>query len=134
MKKVFLLFSLFLMLSCSNSDDNNNLSNSDFNPPNWIQGTWTQESEIGLDGGTFTFTSNDFCLSTSGVDQQCQRELIEQLRQSGVNPSVIEYITDDAYTIEINYGLGQSSIYSFEKLSSNSIEWTAVPGAVFTKQ
>jgi hypothetical protein len=48
--------------------------------------------------------------------------------------SVIENITATTYTAEIKYFAGQSIIYSFKKLNNNRMEWTAVPGAVFTKQ
>ena len=135
MKNVFLLFSLFLMLSCSNSDDNGNSSNSDFHPPAWIQGNWMQEGLPGY-GVLFSFSAKDFCMTNMGLTKQCQQELVNQMRQPGnANAvTVTETITATNYTAEIKYFAGQSVIYSFRKLSNNNIEWTSVPGSVFIKQ
>ena len=135
MKKVFLLFSLFLMLSCSNSDDNANSSNSDFHPPAWIQGNWLLDGISGY-GVLFSFSANDFCMTNMGVTKQCQQELVNQMRQPGNANAVkvTETISATTYTAEIKYFTGQSVIYSFRKLSNNSIEWTAAAGAVFIKQ
>jgi hypothetical protein len=132
MKKLLFLFSLFLMLSCSNSDDNNS-SNSDFHPPAWIQGNWLQEG-AGSFGVLFSFTANDFCMTTMGLTKQCQQELVNQMRQPGNSVTVTETNTATTYIAEIKYFAGQSVIYSFRKLSNDSIEWTSVPGAVFIKQ
>ena len=134
MKKVLLLCSLFLMLSCSNSDDNS--SNSDFHPPAWIQGNWLQQGSIGTSGVLFSFSANDFCITSMGITKQCQQEFVNQVRQPGnVNAvTVTETITSTTYTAEIKYFAGQSLIYSFKKLSNNTIEWTTVPGSVFVKQ
>ena len=133
MKNVFLLFSLFLLLSCSNSDDNT--SNSDFHPPAWIQGNWLAGTDISS-GVLFSFSTNDFCMTNMGLNKQCQQELVNQMRQPGnANAvTVTETITATNYTAEIKYFAGQSVIYSFKKLSNNSIEWTSVPGSVFIKQ
>jgi hypothetical protein len=133
MKKVFLLFSLFLMLSCSTSDDSTNSSNSDFNPPAWIQGNWGQEG-AGSSGVVFSFTANDFCMTTLGIAKQCQQEFVNLYRKPGNAVTVKETITDTVYTAEIKYFAGQSVIYSFRKLSNTSIEWTAVTGSVLIKQ
>ena len=134
MKNVFLLFSLFLMLSCSNSDDNTNSSNSDFHPPAWIQGNWIQEGSIGTSGVVFSFSANDFCMTNMGLTKQCQQEFVNLYRKPGYDVTVIETITTTNYTAEIKYFGGQSVIYSFRKLSNSSIEWTSVPGSVFIKQ
>lgn len=134
MKNVILLFSLFLLLSCSNSDDNT--SNSDFHPPAWIQGNWLQNGVMGSSGVVFSFSANDFCFTTMGLAKQCQQELVNQMRQPGnANAvTVTETITATNYTAEIKYFAGQSVIYSFRKLSNNSIEWASVQGSVFIKQ
>lgn len=134
MKKLLFLFSLFLMLSCSNSDDNINSSNSDFHPPAWIQGTWNQEGSNGSSGVLFSFSVNDFCLTTMGVAKQCQQEYVNQIKKINTAVTVTETITATTYIAEIKYFAGQSVIYSFKKLSNTSIEWTSVPGSVFIKQ
>ncbi|MFV8354944.1 hypothetical protein ACNQGB_02015 [Flavobacterium sp. XS1P32] len=134
MKNVFLLFSLFLMLSCSNSDDNTNSSNSDFHPPAWIQGNWIQEGTAGTSGVIFSFSANDFCMTNMGVTKQCQQEFVNLYRKSGNAVTVAETITAIVYTAEIKYFAGQSVIYSFRKLANNKIEWTAATGSHFIKQ
>lgn len=134
MKNVLLLFSLFLLLSCSNSDDNSNSSNSDFHPPAWIQGNWMQEGTVGTSGVVFSFSVNDFCFTNSGIAKQCQQEYVNLMRQPGNAVTVTETTTATTYTAEIKYFAGQSVIYSFKKLANNKIEWTAVTGSVFIKQ
>jgi hypothetical protein len=134
MKKVVLLFSLFFMLSCSNSDDTTNSSNSDFHPPAWILGTWNQEGSDGSSGVSFLFSANDFCFTTMGVAKQCQQEYVNQIKKINTAVTVTETITATTYIAEIKYFAGQSVIYSFRKLSNTSIEWISVPGSVFIKQ
>lgn len=133
MKKLLFLFSLIVLMSCSNSDETSNSSNSDFHPPSWIQGVWKIDSEFSPEQ-SFSFTSNDFCMTSLGTVKQCYQENVNQLKKSGVTPTVQETITETTYTAEINYFAGQSVIFSFRKISDNSIEWTAVPGSVFVKQ
>ena len=133
MKKIVLLFSFFLLLSCSNSDDDVSSSLTDFNPPAWIQGTWALQDDTSNDAVVFNFTKADFCM-TASYAKQCQKELEKKKKKNGGTVKVTETITANTYTAEITYYAGQSVIYSFRKLSSNSIEWTASPGAVFIKQ
>lgn len=122
------------MLSCSNSDDNTNSTNSDFHPPVWIQGNWIQEGTVGTSGVAFSFSGNDFCFTNMGIAKQCQQEYVNQMRQPGNAVTVTETNTATTYTAEIKYFAGQSVIYSFRKLANNKIEWTAVAGSVFIKQ
>lgn len=133
MKKILFLFSLFLLLSCSNSDSDNG-TNSDFHPPVWIQGNWEQEGTNGTTGVLFNFLANDFCFTSMGIVKQCQQELVNLSRQPGNKVKVTETITETTYKAEIEYIGGQSVMYSFRKLSANKIEWTAVPGSVFLKK
>jgi hypothetical protein len=133
MKKALLLCSLFFLVSCSNSDDTTNGSNSDFHPPTWIQGNWGLEG-AGSSEVLFSFTANDFCMTNMGIAKQCQQEFVNKYRQPGNAVTVTETITATAYTAEIKYFAGQSIIYSFRKLSNTSIEWTSVPGSVFNKR
>lgn len=60
MKKIILLFSLMLIItSCSSNDED---TYGIFNPPNWIQGTWKEETS----GAILTFTSRDIKYTTTG--------------------------------------------------------------------
>lgn len=130
MKKIVLMFSFFLLLSCSNSDDYTSSSSAYFNPPEWIQGTWALEDDATNDAVVFNFTRADFYM-TASYAKQCQKELVDQMEKNGGKVKVTETITANTYTVEITYYAGQSVIYSFRKLSSKSIGWTASPGAVF---
>jgi hypothetical protein len=123
-----------LILSCSNSDDNSNPSNSDFHPPAWIQGNWNAGANTSF-SVLFSFSANDICMTISSI-KQCQQEFVNQMRQPGnANAvTVTETITATTYIAEVKYFAGQSIIYSFRKLSNNSIEWTSSPGSVFIKQ
>lgn len=132
MKKVVFLFSIFVLLSCSSSDESSN--NSDFNPPAWIQGTWKQESDIGGLTNSFSFPENDICFVNLGAAKQCQQGLVNLARQGRMKVNVIEAISDTHYSAEIIYSSGQSTTYSFNKISNTEIEFEAVTGVVFTKQ
>lgn len=134
MKKLLLLCSMCFLLSCSNSDDSNGSSNQDFNPPAWIQGDWKQENDLGIQGVLFNFYAHDFCFTNLGTVKQCQQQMVNLYRNQSNAVSVTENITATTYTAEITYFGGQSTIFSFKKLGTNQFEWTAVPGAVFTKQ
>ena len=133
MKKISILLLLALVCSCSKSDDSTSSSNSDFHPPVWIQGNWGQESSISA-GVLFSFSENDFCMTNMGIAKQCQQEFVNMYRKYGNAVTVTETITSTTYIAEIEYLGGQSVIYSFRKLSNNSIEWTAVAGSVLIKQ
>lgn len=129
MKKISILLMLVLVCSCSKSDDNSNSSNSDFHPPVWIQGNWKQEN-----GVSFSFSANDFCMTNIGIVKQCQQEFVSLYRKPSNSVTVTETITATNYTAEIKYFAGQSIIYSFRKLSDNSIEWNTIYGIVLIKQ
>lgn len=133
MKKISILFLLALVCSCSNSDDSGNFSNSDFHPPVWIQGVWIVEGSAFIRPG-FIFTDNDLCY-TQADTRQCQQEQINLFRQVGNNTVVVsETFSSTTYKADIKYSNGQASLYSFRKLSDNSIEWTALNGSIFIKQ
>lgn len=133
MKKLLFIFSLFLILSCSNSDDSHN-SDSDFNPPEWIQGEWLIENDYDSSGILFSFKKHDFCITNIGISKQCYQDFVNQFRKGSNEVTVTETFNSNSYTVEISYFGGQSLIYSFKKLTNNSIEWTTVPGSVFEKQ
>lgn len=131
MKKILFLFSLFMTLSCSSSDDS--ASSSDFNPPAWIQGTWKQDADIGV-GNSFVFSKNDICFTMFSGGGQCQQGLIDLARKGGLIVKVTETITSTFYSAKTEYSNGQSVTYAFNKISNTAIEWTAVSGAEFIKQ
>lgn len=134
MKKVIFLCSLILLLSCSESDENDNATKSDFHPPAWILGNWVLEDSNNTDSVLFSFSTNDFCMTTFGIAKQCQQELVNQMKKNGGKGIVTEIITPSTYTATIEIISGQTVIYSFKKLSNISMEWTSSPGAVYVKK
>lgn len=139
MKKNFLAFSIGLLMlcSCSSSDDDSNTQNeSSINPPTWIHGSWLLEITPGMNiGSGFKFTSDDFCVLQLQTEN-CNKSLIDQSNSIGQNTIVNEEITDNSYSIELNFNNNQTIItYQFEKVSNTEIEWTNQPSAViYTKQ
>lgn len=126
MRKIYFLLSLVLIFQSCSSDDNS--SKSDFNIPYWLQGIWKQDG-----GVTFNFTTNDICSTYVGV-AQCQEELINFARKGNIAVNVVEIITDNSYSAEIKYSKGQSTTYTFRKISTNKIEYVNVAGSVLIKQ
>jgi hypothetical protein len=81
MKKLLFVFTALLLFSCSSSSDDNNSSNSDFHPPTWIQGTWTQEGLSPDSGVSFIFSATDLCLMPTSYLKQCQQENVNLIRK-----------------------------------------------------
>lgn len=130
MKKVVFLFSLFVLLSCSSSDES--INSSDFNPPAWIQGTWVQLF-AGQDAGTgVRFGAHDLCL-VIGTGELCQQGIINSQRAAGGKMSVIETITSTSYSVIISSSAG-SNTFSFRKISDTKIEWTNNFGTELSKR
>lgn len=117
-----------LIFSCSTSDEGS--SSSDFNPPAWIQGTWSQEGGTqGLSTG-FRLSTHDLC-TIIFTTEQCQQEMLNLMRKSSQTVSVNETISSSLYVAKINYYGGQSVTYTFKKLSNTEIEYN---GIVYIKQ
>lgn len=128
-----ILISLFLLMSCS-SDDNGNSNSSaiQINPPSWIQGTWLLESSIIGESG-WRFTSNDFIIIQTGVEIS-QRGQLETFLEAGQDVSASDKSTDITYKVTSNFLAGQTTIYSFTKISDTEISWDSSPNAVYIKQ
>ena len=121
MKNTLYVLTVFLAVSCSPPDNSSTASSSDFHPPEWIQGTWKQES-FGLDSHTgFKFSANDLC-TLIGLHEHCQQEIINSQRISGTNAAVEETITNTSYSVKISSS-GQQKSFSFQKISDTKIEW-----------
>jgi len=137
MKKIILNFFLILLFSgCSSPIDDSNPKNaSSINPPNWVQGTWLLE-DSNLTSG-YRFTNDDFC-SVLLSGQNCFKESIRLINNSGAITNVKEVITDNSYSIEITLG-SQVITYNFKKVSLTQIEWINDPlgdliETIYTKQ
>lgn len=123
MKNTLYALMAFLAVSCSTPENSTTALSSDFHPPEWIQGTWTQEL-FGLDSRTgFKFSANDLC-TLIGVGEHCQQEIINSQRISGTNAEVEETITNTSYSVKISSS-GQTKSFSFHKISDTKIEWNS---------
>src|SRR5688572_8498464 len=125
MKNLILLFSLFMIVSCS-KDDSDSGTNSDFHPPKWIQGVWVIDS--GANAATeevaWTFTSNDFCyISTDDNTSHCQQDFVDYSRKVGVKTKITETITDTDYIVKYERNQGEPGTNTFKKISDNIIQW-----------
>lgn len=140
---MLLLIISTLNISCNKSDDNDNkeLRTVNLNPPEWIIGTWLDETRD-FDWG-WSFTNNGVIYINNCAD--CSGEsLIERaetiLNSAGnENSYVDEIITDDYYKVLIyrndRYG-SSTEEYGFFKRQNNQIEWSpTIPGiGLLTKQ
>lgn len=98
MKKTILLFTVFSIFIFSCSEDEN-LNKNFINPPNWILGTWMDNSSRG--SGGFQFTIDNLILITS--DGSIFLNLKEGL-QNAIDVgsmSTNEVITNNIYELEI---------------------------------
>jgi hypothetical protein len=122
MKKIILLFSITLLFSCSNSD-NDNINNYSITPPSWIHGTWAivYTTDPVVIQPAFKFKSNDFCVISSSTEL-CQATSLEQAAQSGANVLVEQTITDTEYELKMTI-LSQTTTYNFIKINDTKIEY-----------
>lgn len=133
MKKTFTLLTIFLLIlsSCSSDDESNSNSNIQINPPNWIQGTWLTGASTTMG---FRFTSNDVVVITLGGAEISQRGQLESVAETGQDVSANDEPTENTYKLTSNFPGGQTTIYSFTKISDTEITWDAVNNSVLIKQ
>lgn len=124
MKKI--LFTLFIgmsFISCSSSDDDNTVQQSNpsqssyFHPPLWIQGSW----KIG-NTSYYKFTNDDFIYVMNGTSYKA---ILTQTASNGQTAKVDETITDTDYNFVITAGASSGS-YKFHKISSTQIQWNNI--------
>ena len=134
MKRILpILAILFIALSsCSSDDDSSSNSQIQINPPNWIQGKWLLEGSVLLENG-WRFTNNDFIIIQVNTEIS-QREQLQLIADSGQDVSASDTSTDDTYSVTLNSVGGQSTTYSFTKISDNEISWDSVSSSIYTKQ
>lgn len=123
MKKLLLVvFSSVFLFGCSSSDDDSG-SNSYYNPPTWIQGTWGYKADGSLyqnDVPAYKFTSDNFCQLASAFSQ-CWKETIQQTPQffSGSDSH-----TDSTYEVNLIQSNGATTVtFYFKKISATKIIW-----------
>jgi hypothetical protein len=126
MRKAIYLFLTVLIVACSGDGGNSNSNVTNFNPPVWIQGIWLN---INNNSAGFEFRQNEFCIITSPASVLCY----EQTYSAFNDFNVYEEISNTRYFTTITIG-GSEFNFEFEKISDNSITWTAVDGSVYERQ
>ncbi len=131
MKKLLFVFTALMLFACSSSDDNSNTSQNpiSINPPDWIQGTWSN-SQI-----TFKITSNDIYEN----DNSLRKYLETFLKQNGGEANADESKNTDFYQVNYYYssgiggdGSGGSSSYTFYKMSPTVINCQGRGGTTYS--
>lgn len=134
MKKNYSLFVILIitLLNCSSDDDSTTSSQIQINPPNWIQGEWLQDDNFLGDTG-WRFTNDDFIIILTG-NESSQRDQLEIFLDAGQDVSAQDEITNDTYEVISNFPAGQTTTYSFTKISDTEIMWDSSSNAIYTKQ
>jgi hypothetical protein len=131
MRKLTILILAFLFVACS-KDNNSSNTQASINPPLWIQGTWEQKLN-GVVYNSFRFTNNDIITISGGVEVS-QKYYIDFYKAQGKSPKTTEEISEDKYNILLDYGIGQSVRYTFNKKSNTVIVYVQASNAEFTKK
>lgn len=134
MKKILPILAILIIAlsSCSSDDDSSDNSSIQINPPNWIQGKWLLEGSVVGESG-WRFTNNDFIIIQANTEIS-QREQLQQFSNNGQDVSANDTSTDNTYSVTLNTIGGQSTTYSFTKISNTEISWDSVSSSIYTKQ
>lgn len=133
MKKIFPILAILMIAlsSCSSDDDSTTNSQIQINPPNWIQGKWLVDVTISGENG-WRFTNNDFIIIQSNTEMS-QREQLQQFSNNGQDVSANDTSTDSTYSVTLNTIGGQSTTYTFTKISNTEITYDVL-NIIYTKQ
>ncbi|NVN17486.1 hypothetical protein GUA46_03955 [Muricauda sp. HICW] len=115
-KPFFSVLLIFLISSCSSSDDGSG-SKSSISPPNWILGTWLSDST------GFRFEADDVITIINGVSAVSYKDQLKFYSDAGEEASTEETKTDGSYRLTMNFPAGQSVIYEFSRKSDSVIVW-----------
>lgn len=130
MKKGLLILLFFTALaftqSCGDDDKTGSSSgkNKYFNPPEWVQGTWSFETSVSgfLENyGGFIFTEDDFIVVSSSIETS-HKKLLEQGKMINKQYKVDETITATKYHFKMIMD-GTTIEYKFDKVNNGKIEW-----------
>lgn len=126
MKKLLLLLSLILTVSCSSNDEN---TQGAFRYPSWIEGSWKDNAT----GAILTFTKNDIKYNSDGNIYSFSKNQVSTFsNQKG--PLQIAN-TSDLYIVDFGQVLDGSFIrFNFVRSSGSTMESKGhLPGS-YTKQ
>ncbi len=134
MKKFISFIALLLIFSCAN-DESEGIKNAaqknvdtTFNPPAWLQGVWTAETNNQQHAFSFAFNSDNICFSAANTNTMCWKEAVAQLAADAVNYTIDEQATDINYTVSYTANDITTAI-SFTKLADDKISVFVPEGA-----
>lgn len=122
---LFLIVITLINFGCS-SDSSDSSSDSVYNPPSWIQGTWgtrANGSTQVLNNYYYKFTSDNVCqlVLLTGDNALCWKDAIQQ---SPNTMSGNDTATDTNYEASLISSNGLSTItFRFQKVSPTKILW-----------
>lgn len=131
MKKLFLLFAVIFLGSCTTEDldlfyPNYNDQNS-VNPPSWLLGTWHDNR-----GNEFRFTQYDVDYRFGNSTYSANDEILYFSENYG-NPEVFEYKDSDTYTLSYYYSEFSKMKFNFSRISNNKMESNGFISGTFIK-
>lgn len=140
MKKIFLVFAIVFLSSCSHDDDKIKEIQYDgprhMDTPTWIQGVWMDDHDR-----AFKFTDNDLLYKYPMLNYSSASSEIDDYekyywkRETYQNPNIQEVEIIDYYSVKYNCIDNQSSKkFSFKRLSETQMEATGIMPGIYTKQ
>ncbi len=125
MKKIILILSLYIIASCSSSDEE---SRGLFNTPNWIQGNWKNSA-----GETLIITKNDIKYSAKN---EKQISLSKETTRFSSNPYPQQISsTPTLYIVDFTQSTQSPVIrFNFVKTSENKMESKGFLPGFYIKQ
>ena len=141
MKTIAIILVVTLLIGSCSSEDNNispdeNLIELEvnLNPPDWIQGTWLDESSKSEFGWKFT-TDNAIWIIDGSEDFNLKEKATRELNNwdflNSQDDVIVEHITDMSYRITTKKYMPYSEFtYYFVKINENSTEWRTAPDPI----
>ena len=119
--KHFILIMVICLSACSKEDE---VNNNFINPPDWIIGTWVDESEpIWAQKGGFTFTNDNLITLLSTGDAHLNlKESLQDSFDAGLI-KINEDISETKYSLEI---ISNGTLFNSYKFSIGSNELSII--------
>ena len=128
MKKIILLLTALIALACSNDEtDTIAVNQNAFNPPAWIQGTWSKENATESDYN-FVFNADNICSAATKTNSACWKEGITELKKNNIEYVISEEATDTFYSVSYTAN-GKVTSVMFTKMSDTKIDVFVPEGA-----
>lgn len=138
LKQIFLFCLTLIVISCNSNDEDLELNRS-INPPNWIIGTWLDETDPDwAQIGGFQFTNDNF-LDIFSDRTTITLNLKEDLKEGLISGiiSIDEVLTEEEYEIKILSNRTLVNHFKFSKGTDNQTiiySLTATRDVILSKQ